>query len=201
MARQAFANAAQFAHGRRGLPALPMGGWLRLAVIACAALAVALALLAHALTPPANQSQALIGHAAPPFTLTAAQHGQTLAQPITFDGRSGRPTLLVFFNTLCVHCVAGVQTAHVVAQAPSQSAIRVIYLDAPGENAEITGQYMARLRYDAPVLLDHGAGVASRYGVAYYPTIILVDTQGVVRATWTGSPSASEVRAAIARSQ
>jgi thiol-disulfide isomerase/thioredoxin len=119
---------------------------------------------------------------------------------VAFDGHGAQPTLLVFFNTLCVHCIAGVQTAQAVGQTPGQ-AVGVTYLDSPGENAEITGQYMTRLQTDSPILLDKDALVASRYGVAYYPTIILVDTQGVVRATWTGSPGASEIRAAIARSQ
>jgi peroxiredoxin len=195
MARLAPARAA------RRLRGVSVAGWLRLAVIGCAALAVALALLAHALAPAPNRSRALIGQSAPAFTLAAAQSDQTLAQPVTYAGHSAHPTLLVFFNTLCVHCVAGVQAAQAAAQTPGQSTAAVIYLDSPGENAEITGQYMARLQANPPVLLDKGAAVAQRYGVAYYPTIILVDAQGVVRAVWVGAPTASELAAAIARSQ
>jgi peroxiredoxin len=60
---------------------------------------------------------------------------------------------------------------------------------------------MARLQANPPVLLDKGAAVAQRYGVVYYPTIILVDAQGVVRAVWVGAPSSSELAAAIARSR
>ncbi len=117
MAHQAYSRGARGAYtpqalrGLPGLRGLPVSGWLRLAVIACAALAVALALLAHALAPTPNQSRALIGHPAPSFTLPATQGGQTLAQPVTFTGHSAHPTLLVFFNTLCVHCAAGVQAA------------------------------------------------------------------------------------------
>ena len=195
MARLASTNAA------RRLRSLSVAGWLRLAVLGCAALAVALALLAHALTPAPDQSRALIGHSAPAFTLAAAQSGQTLAQPVSFAAHSAHPTLLVFFNTLCVHCIAGVQAARAATQTAGQPAANVIYLDSPGENAEITGQYMTRLQANPPVLLDKGAAVARRYGVAYYPTIILVDAQGIVRAVWVGAPTASELGAAIARSQ
>jgi peroxiredoxin len=190
------------ASAARRLRGISVAGWLRLAVIGCAALAAALALLAHTLAPTPNQSRALIGQSAPAFTLAAAQSDQTLAQPVTFAGHSTtHPTLLVFFNTLCVHCVAGVQAAQAATQTPDQSTAAIIYLDSPGENAEITRQYMARLQANPPVLLDKGAAVAQRYGVAYYPTIILVDAQGVVRAVWVGAPSASELAAAIARSQ
>ena len=195
MARLAPASAA------RRLRGLSVAGWLRFAVVGCAALAVALALLAHALAPAPDRSQALIGHAAPAFTLAATQSDQTLGQPVTYAGHSAHPTLLVFFNTLCVHCVAGVQAAQAAAHTPGQPTTAIIYLDSPGENAEITGQYMARLQANPPVLLDKGAAVAQRYGVAYYPTIILVDAQGVMRAVWVGAPTASELAAAIARSQ
>lgn len=195
MARQASAEASQIA--RR----MTAGGWLRVAVIGCAALALALALLAHTLTPAPNRSRALIGHAAPPFVANATQSGRLLAQPVRFAGQAAHPTLLVFFDTLCVHCVVGIQIAQAVAQAPGQPAINIIYLDSPGENAEITGRYMARLRFDPPVLLDHGAHIASDYGVAYYPSFILVDTHGVIRSVWTGAPTASDIRAAMASAQ
>ncbi|MDE3228305.1 MAG: TlpA family protein disulfide reductase [Chloroflexota bacterium] len=174
------------------------GGWLRIVVVACALLALGLVALARAQAPTPDRARALIGHPAPAFSAPAAQDGHLLPQPTRYDPRSGGPTLLVFFDTLCVHCVAGVQTANATATTAPTS-LRVIYLDAPGENAEITGAYMARLRVAAPVLLDVDARIASRYGVAYYPSFVLIDPHGVVRAVWTGTPSASELRAAIAQ--
>ncbi|HZC06477.1 MAG TPA: TlpA disulfide reductase family protein [Ktedonobacterales bacterium] len=185
---------------RRTLRRTTLSRWLWIAVMSCAALAVALVTLAHALAPSPETAQTLIGHPAPAFTLAAAQDERILAQPITFDGRNSRPTLLVFFNTLCVHCIPSVQAARDAAQAPGQPAADVIYLDAPGENAEITGQYMSRLQAQPPVLLDARARVASSYRVTYYPTIVLVDAQGVIRAVWVGAPSISALRSAIAHS-
>lgn len=177
---------------------LTAGSWLRIAAVACALLALGLAVLARAQAPTPDQARALIGHTAPAFSAPAAQDGRLLPQPTRYDPRSGGLTLLVFFDTLCVHCVAGVQTANATA-ATTPTPVRVIYVDAPGENAEITGAYMARLRVAAPVLLDADARIASRYGVAYYPSVILIDPHGVVRAVWTGTLSAGELRAAIAQ--
>lgn len=175
------------------------GGWLRLAVLACALLALGLAALARAQAPTPDQARTLIGHPAPAFSAPAAQDGRLLPQPTRFDPPRSGLTLLVFFNTLCVHCVAGAQAANTAAQASTPAPLRVIYLDAPGENAGITGAYMARLSISAPVLLDANARIASRYGVAYFPSMILVDTRGVVRAVWTGAPTVSELRAAIVK--
>lgn len=196
MARQASARVASV---RRTLRRTPLARWLWMAVIGSAALAVALVALAHAVAPSPDGARALIGRPAPSFTLAAAQNQRPLSQPVTFDGHSGHPTLLVFFNTLCVHCVPGVQAAAAAARTPDLPTTDVIYLDAPGENAEITGQYMTRLQQQPPVLLDAGARVANRYGVAYYPTLLLVDARGVVREVWVGAPSATQLRAAIAR--
>ena len=193
-------RSTQFASIERRLRRVSVAGWLRSAAIACAALAIVLLVVARALAPSTVQARASIGQVAAPFSLPAAQHEQMLAQPIRFDAHAARPTLLVFFNTLCVHCVAGVQAAHTVgASASGQPPVNVIYVDAPGENAEITGQYMARLNFDAPVLLDTGARVASRYGVSAYPSLVLVDAHGVIRAIWVGPPTSSQLRSAIAR--
>lgn len=195
-------RSTRFARIERRLRRVSVVGWLRSATIACAAVAIILLVVARALAPSTVQARAGVGQAAAAFSLPAAQREQMLAQPIHFDGHATRPTLLVFFNTLCVHCVAGVQAAHTVgASASGQPSVNVIYIDAPGENAEITGQYMARLSFDAPVLLDKDARVASRYGVNVYPSLVLVDTHGVIRAVWVGPPTASQLRSAIARSQ
>jgi thiol-disulfide isomerase/thioredoxin len=198
----ALRTSTRLARVERRLRRVSVAGWLRSAAITCAALAIILLVVARALAPSTAQARASIGQAAAPFSLPAAQHEQMLEQPILFAGHGARPTLLVFFNTLCVHCVAGVQATHAAGvSAPGQPPVDIIYVDAPGENAEITGQYMARLSLDAPVLLDKGARVASRYGVSYYPSIVLVDAHGVIRAIWIGAPSASQLRSAIARSQ
>ncbi len=186
-------------HLAHWLRSLRASGWLRVGVITCAVVALGLGLVAYAQRPAPDTAQTLIGHQAPTFTLPAAQRGSRLSQPVTFHGTSGRPTLLVFFDTLCVHCIAGVQAANAAGAASPRPAADVMYIDSPGENAEITGQFMARLRIDPPVLLDAHEVVATRYSVSYYPTLILVDSHGIVRTVWIGEPTVNDLRAAIAR--
>ncbi len=170
---------------------------LRGGMIAAALLAVGLALLARPVAGPADAAQRLVGQQAPAFVLPAAQNGQPLPGTQTLAAQQGHATLLVFFNTLCVHCLGELQTTQSLARSYPQ--LRLLYIDAPGEGAQITGNYVARLNLDAPILLDAQARVAGRYGVAYYPTLILVDARGVVRATWLGETTASVVGAAIAQ--
>ena len=169
--------------------------FLRAGMLAAALLAVALALLVRPVAGAADGAQALVGRQAPAFALPAAQNGQTLPGTQTLAAHRGRATLLVFFNTLCVHCLGEVQTTQSLTHGYPQ--LDIVYIDAPGESAQITTNYLARLNFDPPVLLDAHERVAMRYGVAYYPTLILVDTRGVVRATWLGETPAATLRPVI----
>ena len=168
---------------------------LRGGILTAALLAIGLALLVRPVAGSAAGAQALVGRQAPAFALPAAQNGQQLPGTQTLAAHRGRATLLVFFNTLCVHCLGEAQTTQSLARSYPQ--LDIVYIDAPGESAQITANYLARLNVDPPVLLDAHERVAARYGVAYYPTLILVDARGVVRATWLGETPAATLRPAI----
>lgn len=171
---------------------------LRAGAIGCALLALALLLLTRASAPDPVGAATLTGHSAPSFALPIAQGGKTQPEPGGYAATAnGKPTLLVFFNTLCVHCLSEIPAAQHAANAMPNAPLNVIFIDSPGENAKITGAYMARQRLDPPVLLDAGARVARAYHASYTPTIILIDGAGVVRRVWTGETSAATLNAGI----
>lgn len=182
---------------RRRLRSLNAAGWLRTGVIICAVVAVGLTGVARAQTPSPDAAIRLVGRPAPAFSLPVAHDGARLAAPVAFSEMTKQPTLLVFFDTLCVHCLAGVQTANEASDTAQRLGAQIIYIDSPGENAQITQQYMARLQIDPPVALDAHGRVASRYGVSFFPTMILVDAHGIIRDVWVGAPRAGDVRSAI----
>ena len=174
--------------------------WLRAGLAGCVVLALVWLLVARLTAPSPHAPAALTGHAAPAFTLPAAQSGQPLPYPIHFPTTSGRPTLLVFFNTLCIHCLSEISATRAAAAAPAPNGpLDLVFVDTPGENAQITGAYMARIQLDPPVLLDAGGAVARAYHAGYSPTIILVDARGTVRMVWVGETSATSLREGVAR--
>ena len=176
---------------------------LRAGLIASALVALALLVVTRVTAPNPTNAITLIGRPAPAFTLPAAQGGTTLPTPTHFAGASGRPTLLVFFNTLCVHCLSDISAARQAGATASGGSLDVIFIDTPGENAQITGAYMARLQLNPPVLLDKGGAVARDYRVGYGPTLALVDTKGVIRGVWVGETPvqtlATGIRQALGR--
>jgi thiol-disulfide isomerase/thioredoxin len=170
---------------------------LRAGMMTCALVAFALLTIARVSTPNPSSATTLIGRPAPPFTLPAAQDGMKLPTPTRFSGTSAHPTLLVFFNTLCVHCLGAITAARQAAATAPGGPLNVVFIDTPGENAQITGAYMARLQFDMPVLLDSGGVVAREYRATYWPTLALVDERGVIRGVWVGETTDATLSASI----
>ncbi len=165
-------------------------------LLALAALALGIATRASAGTQTVNR---LMGRPAPAFTLSVAVRGQPQPADVSLADQHGHPALLVFFYTLCTHCLGELQTVRDVAAAHAASGLEPLYIDSPAEPPAIPYTYLLRAEIDAPVLLDRGAAVATAYGIHFYPTIVLVDGSGTVRAAWTGETSATELDQGIRR--
>lgn len=170
---------------------------LRGGLLAAALLAVALMIAFRACAPSPAATQHYINQPAAAFTLPAERQGVQLPAPITFVPTPGKPTLLVFFYTLCTHCLLNVQTAHSVASEFPD--LHTVYIDSPAEQPEASEMMMQRIAITDAVLLDSKGQVAARYGINYYPTLVLIDRHGIVRAIWTGEFDAATLRADMAR--
>ncbi len=163
---------------------------LRVALVLLVLLALGLGVAIQA-TTGAQTLDALVGHPAPAFSLPAEAHGKAQPGSITLAAQRGHPTLLVFFYTLCTHCLGELQTVRGVVAAHAASGLVSLYIDSPAELPAIPDAYLARIGLDAPALLDRDGAVAATYGIRYYPALALLDAQGVVRASWTGETSAA----------
>ena len=168
-------------------------GWL--AVGACAVAAALLAGVVRAGAPNLSGPSRLVGRHAPDFSLAAEQSGSLLPSHISLDGLRGQPAVLVFFNSLCVHCGGTAQA--VVDAAGNMAGTRALFIDSPAETATIAGEYAQRLGVNAPILLDADGRVAAAYGIMGYPVTLLIDGAGIVRETWTGDVDESTLMKAL----
>ncbi len=168
---------------------------LRGGMLSAALLALLLVILFRACAPSTTATRLYVGKRASAFTLAAEQAGVLSPAPTTFTPGNGRPTLLIFFYTLCTHCLLEMQSARNVTG--EFTGLRTMYIDSPAERPNLPEMMMHRLGIADPVLLDTDGHVAARYGVAYYPAFVLVDGQGIVRDIWTGETGASSLRAGI----
>lgn len=169
---------------------------LRRAVLALAVVALALA-VAVRLNAPTSRAQALVGHAAPAFALPAEVNGSRLPGTISLPAHSGHPLLLVFAYSLCPQCLNEIQTARDLQARGASRGLGALYIDSPGETPAIANAYFQRLGVIAPILLDGQGAVAARYGIGYYPTIILIDAHGSVRYVASGEASSANLSRAL----
>ncbi|HEX5547105.1 MAG TPA: TlpA disulfide reductase family protein [Ktedonobacterales bacterium] len=183
------------AHMPKSLPTASQA--LRGGMLASALLAVVLLIAFRATAPSPTATQRRINQPATAFTLPAEQAGARLPVPATFAPATGKPTLLVFFYTLCTHCLLQMQSTHAVTTGFRD--LHTVYIDSPSELPNLPDLMMQRLGITDPVLLDADGRVAARYGIAYYPSLVLIDGRGIVRAIWTGETDAATLHAGIAR--
>ncbi len=155
-----------------------------LAVYVCAVTAACLTIVVRAGALDPSGTARLVGRRAPDFSLAALQNGTLLSTSLSLDGLRGQTVLLVFVNSLCVHCGGTAQAAIDLTAGGAHA--RVLLVDSPAETTTIAEGYALRLGIEAPILLDSGGRVSSTYGIAGYPATFLVDGAGIVRDAWTG---------------
>lgn len=171
--------------------------WLRATLVALAVLALALALAIRLTAPAPSAASRLVGQPAPAFTLPAVSNGKTQAIPISLDSTRGYPTLVMFLYSLCSHCLSETETVHQLEAQHAAEGLRVLYVDSPAETPGIIAAYQQRVGITAPMLLDARGQVAARYGIHYYPALVLLDAHGIVRNAWSGEVPAATLDASI----
>jgi peroxiredoxin len=171
--------------------------WLRAGIIAVALVAILIAIGIRVSAPTGASTRALVGKSAPDFTLPIASAPTAAPQTISLAAQRGRPVLLVFFFTLCTHCQPQLRTVHAVAAPYAERGLIVYAVNSPAESYDVLANYSARLGFDPVVLRDSRATVADAYGVQLYPTTVLIDGQGIVRAVWTGETDTAALDQAL----
>jgi peroxiredoxin len=171
--------------------------WLRVGLIVIALVAILVALGIRVSTPTDASTRALVGKSAPDFLLPVATPSTAAPQTVSLSAQRGRPVLLVFFFTLCTHCQPQLRTVHTVATPYAERRLTTYAINSPAESYDVLSNYSARLGFDPVILRDARATVADAYGVQLYPTTILIDGQGIVRAVWTGETDAATLDQAL----
>ncbi len=142
--------------------------------------------------PPTPLAAPAIGAVAPDFS-AKAKDGST----ITKADIAGKPTLLVFFASWCPHCQAEVPKLKALAAANPD--LKMVFIGV-GYNDTQQGIWDFQSKFALPVpTYDDGGKAASVYGITSYPTLVSVDTNGVIRDRDTGEVSPDRLTALVAK--
>lgn len=103
--------------------------------------------------------------------------GASLFRLPMVDGRPvtvKTPAALYFFTTWCGYCSQALPQIKAAAEQAVKRGWRVYGIDV-NEGPEKVGPYVQRNQINFPVLLDQQGAVSRQYGIAGYPTFILID--------------------------
>ena len=138
----------------------------------------------------------------------------------TVDGRHyrlsalrGHPVLLEFFAVWCPHCQREAPILNRIDQTFASRGLRslLILANPYGHNYDVSGGTDRRLATGAdiawfqqtfrvanPILIDPTFATVNRYGVNGYPTIYVLDREGVIRSATSGEVPYQQLAAAVA---
>lgn len=148
--------------------------------VVMAALASLMGLFVFGFTrDPKHVPSPLVGHEAPPFTVTELNSGE----PLSLVALHGTPVVLNFFASWCVACR---DEAHVLQAAHERwggdpKALRVIGI-AVQDTAEAASRFAKRFGKTYYLALDNAEGdIALNYGLYGVPETFFVNADGTIR--------------------
>ncbi len=95
---------------------------------------------------------------------------------------SDSPVLLIFWATWCAVCKEEVPGLKTIYDEFSERGLRVLAINVGINDSENrTKAFMERHEIDYPVAFDTGSILTKQYGVVGTPTVMIIDSEGVVK--------------------
>lgn len=115
---------------------------------------------------------------------------------VTLDGLRGRPVVVSFFESWCGVCQVEQPD---LTKVSDEYAGRAGFVGISYHDTVAAGRaYQRRFRISYPLANDPSGKTWARWGVAYQPVVVLVDTQGRVAERFDGGTTGGTLRAALA---
>ena len=134
-------------------------------------------------------------------------------QPLKLSDSRGKVTLVVFWATWCGPCMNMVPHERKLLEAYAGRPFAIVGVNGdniPAKGSKITDnngkdinagpavrEAMAKLKMTWPSFHPGYQEIAEQWGVRNWPTIYLLDHDGVIRHKWKGDPGAKELDAAV----
>jgi len=115
----------------------------------------------------------LVGRTAPPFT---AQDDD--GAPFELDSTRGKPVVLSFWASWCGPCRKELPALAEYQKTHDDVVIYAVNVDRERAKAQ---QFLARVKFDLPIIWDNNAEALGQYDVLSMPTMFLLDAQGTVK--------------------
>lgn len=141
---------------------------------------LAVALVGYRAVAAGDNAEALVGQAAPSFTL-ADPSGQSVA----LESLRGKVVVLDFWATWCPPCRKGLPHLDKLAQQHAEDGV-VVYAVNLKESSDKAKGFMDKEGLKLNVLMDSKGEVAKLYRVQGIPQTVVIDREGKVQAVVVG---------------
>jgi cytochrome c biogenesis protein CcmG, thiol:disulfide interchange protein DsbE len=175
--------------GGPDLRRLPRQHLIVAAVVPIVLLVVFVAVLAWRAAP---RERAIIGSAAPDFTLTDLE-----GSPVRLADLRGRPVVLNFFASWCGPCVEEFPLLREAAEEHAAAGLVIVGI-VYEDRSEAVRDFMRRNDANWQALMDPGERVAAAYGILAPPETFFIDRDGTIAARQIGQFSEGSLREQLA---
>lgn len=111
-------------------------------------------------------------------------------KPVTLESRKGKPTLVAFWTFACSNCHANLAPYRRLLAKYRPKGVEMISIHTPElkieRDPEELKKQIEKLKIDYPVLIDNDNANWNRWNVSVWPTLFVVDGNGIVRYHWKG---------------
>ncbi len=116
-----------------------------------------------------------VGETAPVISGTTIKGDQ-----LSFE--NGSPELLIFWATWCPVCKEEIPHVKELQEKFGPKGLEILAINVGVNDSEKrTKAFMKKYKMNYPVLFDTGSKITKKYGVQGTPTVMIVDSEGVVR--------------------
>lgn len=113
-------------------------------------------------------------------------------EPVTLANLTGKVVVVDFWATWCPPCRA--EMPHLEKLSKELAAKDVVFLAVSSEDEATLKRYAKGNGLSLPILRDGSGKTHASYGIRFFPTLFVVDRQGVVRQHVVGSRKESALR-------
>jgi peroxiredoxin len=111
-------------------------------------------------------------------------------KPITLESRKGKPTLVAFWTFACSNCQANIPAYRRLLAKYRSKGVEMISIHTPEikieHDVDQVKKHIEKFKIDYPVLIDNDNANWNRWGVNVWPTLFVVDGNGVIYYHWVG---------------
>jgi len=117
-----------------------------------------------------------VGETAPPFSIETIDESEFNLED------EDSPVLLIFWATWCPVCKEEVPKLKTIYNDFSDRGLRVLAINVGiNDSPNRTKAFIQRHEIDYPVAFDTGSVLTKRYNVIGTPTVMIIDSEGVVK--------------------